>query len=102
MSINKLIKELEKQYSIKKASEIIEESKIKTGIYALDYVLGGGISQCEGGHRIEFFGAEGTAKTTFSLYIIKKYILRKRDDGEKILACSRSHHHLLIIRHPDV
>jgi len=72
--INQLQKELSKKgYNIKKASEIKKEEIIRTGIFALDYVCDGGIRICEGGHRIEFWGAEGTGKTTFSLHIIKKY-----------------------------
>jgi len=69
-----LLKELTKAgYNIKRASEIVEEAKLRIGIFALDYVLGGGISQCEGGHRIEFFGAESSGKTTFCLATIKKF-----------------------------
>jgi len=69
-----LIKELQKQgYNVKKASEVIEEPKIRSGIFPLDYLLSGGISQCEGGHRIEFWGGESTGKTTFCLHIIKQY-----------------------------
>jgi len=72
--IEKIQKELLKEgHLIKRASEIKNENKIRTGIFALDYVLTGGISMCEGGHRIEFFGAESSGKTTFALYIIKKY-----------------------------
>lgn len=72
--IDQLIKELSKKdYKVKRASEVITEPKIRTGVFALDYVLSGGISQCEGGHRIEFFGAESTGKTTFALKIIQKY-----------------------------
>ena len=71
-NIDKLIKEF-KDYNIKKASELQEDPKITTNIFPLDYVLGGGIAQCAGGHRIEFFGAESTAKTTFALHTIKKY-----------------------------
>ena len=71
--LNRLLKELQKNYKVKRASEIVDDEKIRTGIYALDYVLSGGISQCEGGHRLEFFGAESSGKTTFALYVIKKY-----------------------------
>jgi len=73
-NLNQLIKELSKKgHIIKKAKEIQEEQKIKTGLFALDYILDKGISQCEGGHRIEFFGAESSGKTTVALHIIKKY-----------------------------
>jgi len=74
MSVSQLQKELlKKGYNVKFASEIIDESKIKTGIFTLDYVLSGGIVQCEGGHRIEFWGNESSGKTSFSLHIIKKF-----------------------------
>lgn len=72
-NLDKLLNELNKNFKVKRASEVINEEKLRTGIYALDYVLDGGISQCEGGHRIEFFGAESSGKSTFALYIIKKY-----------------------------
>lgn len=72
--IEKIQKELAKEgYIVKRASEIIQEDKLHTGIFAIDFLLDGGISMSSGGHRIEFFGAESTAKTTFSLYIIKKF-----------------------------
>ena len=71
--LDKLLKELEKNYNAKKATKITEDEIIRTGVYPLDYVLSGGIHQCEGGHRIEFMGAESSGKTTFALYIIKKY-----------------------------
>jgi len=71
--LDKLLSSLKNDFNIKKASDIVEEEKIRTGIYALDYVLSGGLSQCDGGHRLEFFGAESTGKTTFALHIIKKY-----------------------------
>jgi recombination protein RecA len=72
--LDHLLKSLEKNYTVKKASELKPaDKKIKTGIYALDYVLSGGITDCMGGHRLEFFGAESSGKTTFALYIIKKF-----------------------------
>jgi len=71
--LNKLLRSLEKDFKIKRASELKQEEILRTGLYALDYVLDGGISQCEGGHRIEFFGAESSGKSTFALHIIKKY-----------------------------
>jgi len=72
--LEQLQKELAKEgYIVKKASELQSGEKIRTGIFSLDYVLGGGISTDEGGHRIEFFGAESSGKTTFALYVIKKY-----------------------------
>ena len=74
MNVNQLKKEFAKKgYAVKLASEIIEDKKIKTAIFPLDYVLSGGISQCEGGHRIEFWGGESTGKTTFALKVIAQY-----------------------------
>lgn len=67
------VKELAQKYSIKFADEFKVEPKIKTGIFALDYILSGGISQCQGGHRIEFFGAESSGKTTFALRVVARY-----------------------------
>ena len=73
-TLEKLQKELAKEgYILKWASELNKDDKIKTGIFGLDYVLDGGISTSEGGHRIEFFGAESCGKTTFALYVIKKF-----------------------------
>ena len=72
--IKTILKELQKKdYNVKMASEIEEEAKVRTGIMALDEVLGGGIVICEGGHRIEFFGGESSCKTTFALYCVKKF-----------------------------
>lgn len=66
--------ELKKQgYVLKMASEMKVGKKVKTGIFALDYVLDGGIYQGEGGHRIELYGRENSGKTTFTLAIIKKF-----------------------------
>jgi len=74
LTIKQLAKELAKSgLPIKTADEVIVEPKVKTDILALDYVLDGGIAIGEGGHRIEFYGAESTAKSTFCLYIIRKY-----------------------------
>lgn len=72
-NVKKLINSLGKDYLVKRASEIKQEEIIKTGVYPLDYVLDGGIRFCEGGHKIEFYGAESTGKSTFALYVIKKY-----------------------------
>jgi recombination protein RecA len=60
-------------YNIQIASELTKQEKVRTGVYGLDYVLDGGISMSAGGHRIELFGAESSGKTTFALYIIKKF-----------------------------
>lgn len=72
--IDQIQKELAKAgYLIKKASDVKTEEKMHTGIFGLDYVMDGGLSICEGGHRIELFGAESSGKTTLALYIIKKF-----------------------------
>ena len=60
-------------YDLRMASDIKIGSKLKTGIFALDFVLDGGIYQGEGGHRIEFYGRENSGKTTFMLALIKLY-----------------------------
>jgi len=71
--VKKIAKELKKLgYKIKMASEIKQSEKIKTGVFALDYVLDGGIYQGEGGHRIELYGKESSCKTTFALQIVAK------------------------------
>ena len=66
-------------YDLRMASDIKSGSKLKTGIFALDYVLDGGIYQGEGGHRIELYGRENSGKTTFTLALIKKY----QEEGKK-------------------
>jgi len=71
--LKKLLNQLEKNYNVKQASKTEQDEIIRTGIYPLDYVLSGGIRQNNGGHRIEFFGAESSGKSTFALHIIKKY-----------------------------
>lgn len=71
--LDKLLSELEKDYNVKKAKDIDKDEVVSTGLFPLDYVLSGGIHVCEGGHRIEFFGAESSCKTTFALHIIKKF-----------------------------
>ena len=72
-AFDQLAKELESKYNAKRASEIKIEPKIRIGLYPLDYVLDGGIAQCEGGHKIELFGRESSGKTTLALKIIAKY-----------------------------
>lgn len=71
--LDKLLANLEKKYTVKKATELVPEKKMRTGVYALDYVLSGGITDCLGGHRLEFFGAESSGKTTLALLTIKKF-----------------------------
>jgi recombination protein RecA len=71
--LDKLLTSLEKKYIAKKATDFKAEKKIRTGIFPLDSILSGGISDCIGGHRLEFFGAESSAKTTMALKVIKQY-----------------------------
>lgn len=68
-------------FKLKKASEIEVLDKIRTNIFALDYVIDGGLSQDEGGHRIEFYGAESSCKTTTALMLLSLYIA----NGKKAL-----------------
>jgi recombination protein RecA len=70
--LDKKLKDLEKNFGLKKASSQKEVETIRTGIYALDYVLDG-IKLCEGGHKIEFFGNESSGKTTFALKVVKRF-----------------------------
>lgn len=72
--VDKVINSLARDgFIVKRASDIKKVSKLKTEIFGFDWVIDGGFSICEGGHRIEIFGAESTAKTTLALYIIKKF-----------------------------
>lgn len=69
-----LIRKMEEAgHKMKMASEINKEPKIRTGIFALDYVLDGGISLGDGGHRIEFYGKESSGKTTFATLLMIKF-----------------------------
>ena len=72
-NLDRILKELEKNYSAKKASNIEPTEVISTGIFALDYVLGEGIKAGEGGHLIEFFGGESSGKSTFALHTVKEF-----------------------------
>lgn len=67
------LKALERDFGLKRASQVIIAPKIKTGLYALDYCLDGGIAQCEGGHKIELFGRESSGKTTIAMKIVARY-----------------------------
>lgn len=71
--LDRLLAQLEKKYTANKAKEFKTEKKLKTGLFGLDSVLDGGISQNLGGHIIEFFGAESSCKSTFSLKVIASY-----------------------------
>ena len=69
-----LLAELRKSgFPIKYANEIEQLERIKTGLFALDYVLDGGIPQNEGGYRVEFYGRESSAKSSFSLRVVSKF-----------------------------
>ena len=70
---DRMMKELERKYSAKPASEIVIEPKIRTGVYAFDYVSDGGIAQCEGGHKIELYGRESSGKTTLAMKVVAKF-----------------------------
>ncbi len=70
--LDKKLTELERNFGLKRASSQKEVEVIRTGIYALDYVLDG-IKLCEGGHKIEFYGNESSGKTTFALQVVKKF-----------------------------
>ncbi len=72
-NIDKLIDKYEKRYFAQKGANIEVKPKIRTGIFSLDYVLDGGISQDLGGHMIEFYGGESSGKSTVSLKIISQY-----------------------------
>jgi len=70
--LDKKLKDLEKNFGLKRASTQKEVETIRTGIYALDYVIDG-IKLCEGGHKLEFYGNESSGKTTFALKVVKKF-----------------------------
>lgn len=70
--LDKKLTELEKNFGLKKASSQKEVETIRTGIYALDYVMDG-IKLCEGGHKIEFYGNESSGKTSFALKVVKRF-----------------------------
>lgn len=71
--LDKILKKYEKKMTAKKGSDIEIKPKIRTGVFALDYVLDGGISQDLGGHMIEFFGAESSCKTACALKTIASF-----------------------------
>ena len=70
--LDKKLKDLEKNFGLKRASTQKEFETIRTGIYPLDYVMDG-IKLCEGGHKLEFFGNESSGKTTFALKVVKRF-----------------------------
>jgi len=67
------LKQLESDFGLKKANTIKIDPKIRTKIYALNYVLDGGIAQCEGGHKICLQGKESSGKSTLALNIIANF-----------------------------
>ena len=69
----KLLTELENRYCAQKGAKFVTEKKNSTGVFLLDCLLSGGISEGLGGHRLEFYGAESSCKTTFALHVIKSY-----------------------------
>lgn len=70
--LDKKLTELEKNFGLKRASSQKEFETIRTGIYALDYVIDG-IKLCEGGQKMEFYGNESCGKTTFALKVVKRF-----------------------------
>ena len=69
--LNKKLTELEKNFGLTRSKDK-EVKIIKTGIYALDYVIDG-IKLVEGGHKIEFYGKESSGKTTFAKKVVAEY-----------------------------
>jgi recombination protein RecA len=68
------MKELERKYSMKPASDIVIEPKIRIDdVYAFNYVSDGGVCQAEGGHKIELYGPESSGKTTMAMRIVAKF-----------------------------
>ncbi len=72
-NLNDKLTQLEKNFGLKRASKQVKVEKIKTGIFAFDYVLGEGIPLCEGGCKIELSGKESSGKTTFALRSVAKF-----------------------------
>jgi recombination protein RecA len=71
--LDRILTELEKDYSVSKAKDFTNDERIPTGVFGLDMILNGGISRGSGGHIIEFFGAESSCKSTFALKTIANY-----------------------------
>ena len=71
--LDKKLSELEKNFGLQRKSSTNKKvEKIRTGYYALDYVLDE-IKIVEGGHKIELYGKESSGKTTFAKKIVAKY-----------------------------
>lgn len=71
-NLDQKLTELEKQFGLQKASENKEYETVRTGLYALDYVLDQ-IKIVEGGMKIEFYGKESSGKTTFAKKVVAKF-----------------------------
>ncbi len=69
--LNDKLTELERNFGLERTKHK-EVEIIKTGIYALDYVIDG-IKLVEGGHKIEFYGRESSGKTTFAKKTVAEY-----------------------------
>lgn len=76
----KTMAQFEKKYGARSGNEIKIDKRMPTGIYALDYILGGGICDCPGGHRIELYGSESSGKTTIAYLTVKKF----QEDGKLV------------------
>lgn len=70
--LDKKLTDLEKRFGLSKASSSKKYETVRTGIYALDYVIDR-IKLIEGGHKIEFFGKESCGKTTFAKKVVAKF-----------------------------
>lgn len=70
--LDKKLTELEKNFGLQRTSKTKDVEIIRTGNYALDYVIDG-IKLVEGGHKIEFYGKESSGKTTFAKRVVAKY-----------------------------
>lgn len=72
-TISEALQLLEKKYGngavmkLAKGNEITNIETLKTGVYSIDKILGGGIPR---GRIVEFFGNEGSGKTTLALMAI--------------------------------
>ena len=67
------LKQLENDFGMKRAKEIVINPKIRTGLYSLDYCLAGGIAQCEGGYKLGLYGKESSGKSTLALKMVARF-----------------------------
>jgi len=72
-NLNDKLKDLEKNFGLKRTTKSKEIETIKTGLFAFDYCLGQGIQLVEGGHKIELSGKESSGKTTFALRTVARF-----------------------------